>query len=216
MAHHFSSVGQVLPPASESLANDAPKEPSLSSFTKYTFPDPAPTVPSQAQIEELFLYGKVEPSQLVRDSANDVSEYHVQRSAIRSTWTAIAGKVRIVLLDGFPCDGKTLITNDLAYRLSGARPVYQMRQRMKNELDEVASILHHTPNAALVIENCFDLPLDRLASVARQFDGQEGVLILTSRAVAVDANRAGLELLDALNSFQRISLSRLDENEARS
>lgn len=199
----------------ELLANDAPKEPSLSSFAKYTFPDPASTVPSQDQIEKLFLYGDVESSQLARDTANDVSEYHVQRSAIHDILTAIEGNVRIVLLDGFPCDGKTLLTTDLAYRLSGARPVYQMRQAYENLLDEVAGILHYAPNAALVIENCFDLPLERLASIARQFDGQEGVLILTSRAVAVDASPVGLASLKAFNSFQRIHLARLDDNEAR-
>jgi hypothetical protein len=198
----------------ELLANDAPKEPSLSSFAKYSFPDPAPTVPSQAQIEELFLYGKVEPSQLARDTVTGVSEYHVQRSSINDIVTAIEGNVRIVLLDGYPCDGKTLLTTDLAYRLSGARPVYQMRQAYESLLEEVAGILHHAPNAALVIENCFDLPLKRLASIARQFDGQEGVLILTSRAVAVDASPVGLASLHVFNSFRRISLARLDENEA--
>lgn len=199
----------------ELMKNAAPKEPSLSSFTKYTFPEPAPTVPSQTQIEELFLYGQIEPSQLARDCSNGVSEYHIQRSAVSEILTAIEGNVRIALLEGFPCDGKSLITNDLAYRLSGTRPVYQMRQAYEDILDEVASILHYAPNAVLVIENCFDLSQERLASIARQFDGQEGVLIVTSRAVAVDANPAGLATLHGFSSFRRIPLSRLDENEKR-
>lgn len=197
------------------LAKDAPKEPRLVSFSKYTPPDPATTVPTQAQIEDLFLYGKVEPSQLARDASNDVSEYHIQRSAIQGTLAAIAGDTRIVLLDGYPCDGKTLLTNDLAYRLSGGRPVYQMRQAYENVLNEVADILHHAPNAALIIENCFDLPADRLASIARQFDGQNGALILTSRSVAVDASPAGLASLVGFRSFRKIPLASLNENEAR-
>ena len=118
----------------ELLAKEAPKEPRLASFTRYTPSDPAATVPTQAQIEELFVYGKIEPSQLTRDLSNDISEYHIQRSAIQETLAVIADNARIVLLEGYPCDGKTLLTTDLAYRLSGVRPVYQMRQAYENVL----------------------------------------------------------------------------------
>lgn len=197
------------------LAKDAPKDPRLASFAKYTPPNPAATVPTRGQIEDLFLYGQVEPSQVARDLSNEVSEYHIQRSAIRETLTTIAGGARIVLLEGYPCDGKTLLTADLAYRLSGARPVYQLRQAYENVLNEVADILHHAPNAALIIENCFDLPAERLASIARQFDGQEGVLILTSRAVAIDASPIGLASLEGFGSFRKILLVSLDHSEAR-
>ena len=197
------------------LANDAPKEPHLTSFAKYTPPDPANTVPTRAQIESLFLYGEVDPSQLARDLSNGVSEYHIQRNVIHETLAAIVSGARIVLLEGYPCDGKTMLTTDLAYRLSGGRPVYQMRQAYENLLNEVANILHHAPNATLIIENCFDLPTERLASIVRQFDGQEGVLILTSRAVATDARPIGLATLEGFGSFRKMPLTRLDENEAR-
>ncbi len=197
------------------LAKDAPKAPRLASFAKYTPPDPAATVPTKEQIEDLFLYGKVEPSQLARDAFNDVSEYHIRRSAIQETLDAIAGDTRIVLFDGYACDGKSLLTNDLAYHLSGARLVYQIRQAYESILNEIADILHHTPNAALIIENCFDMPAERLASVARQFDGRDGILILTSRAVAADASPASLTLLQGLRSFRRVPLTRLNKDEAR-
>jgi len=199
----------------ELLAKGAPKAPRLASFAKYTPPDPAATVPTKAQIEDLFLYGTVDPSQLARDASNDVSEYHIRRSAIQETLDAVAGDTRIVLFDGYACDGKSLLTTDLAYRLSGARPVYQMRQAYENVLNEVADILHHTSNAALIIENCFDLPTERLTSIARQFDGQDGVLILTSRAVAFDASPVSLKSLQGLRSFREMPLARLNKDEAR-
>lgn len=198
----------------ELLVKDAPKEPRLASFVKYMPPDPAIAVPTRTQIEDLFVYGKVDPAQLVRDMSNDVSEYHIQRSATQEILAAIAGDARIVLIQGYTCDGKTLLTTDLAYRLSGTRPVYLMRQAYDGVLNEVADVLHQAPNAALIIENCFDLPADRLASIARQFDGQNGVLILTSRAVAIDASPAGLASLEGFGSFRKIPLVRLDENEA--
>jgi hypothetical protein len=171
-------------------------------------------VPTQAQIEDLFLFGKVEPSQLARDLSNGASEYHIQRSAIKQSLRAIADGARILLLDGYPCDGKTLLVADLAYSLSGERLVYKLSQAYDNVLNEVADILHHAPNAALIIENCFDIPTDRLASIARQFDGHEGVLILTSRAIAVDASPAGLSSLQGFSSFRRMPLVSLDEFEA--
>lgn len=198
----------------ELLATDAPKMPRLASFAKYTPPDPALSVPTTAQIEGLFLFGEVEPSQLARDASNNVSEYHIRRSVIQETLDAIAGDTRILLFDGYTCDGKSLLTIDLAYRLSGARPVYQMHQAYENLLNEVADILHHAPNAALIIENCFDLPTERLASIARQFDAKDGVLILTSRAVAVDANPGGLTSLQGFGSFRQMSLVNLNEEEA--
>lgn len=199
----------------ELLATDAPKAPRLASFAKYMPPNPAATVPTRAQIEDLFLYGKVEPSQLARDASGNVSEYHIPRTAIQEALDAIAGDTRILLLDGYPCDGKSLLATDLAYRLSGARPVYHMRQAYENVLDEVANILLHASNAALIIENCFDLPTGKLASIARQFDGKDGILILTSRAVAADASPAGLTSLQGFGSFREIPLARLNEEEAR-
>ncbi|MSU91817.1 hypothetical protein GE300_19770 [Rhodobacteraceae bacterium 2CG4] len=129
----------------ELLAKDAPKVPQLASFAKYTPSEPAATVPTQIQIEDLFLYGKVEPSQLARDWSNNLSEYHMQRSATQEILAAIADDARILLLEGYPCDGKTLLTADLAYRLSGGRPVYQMRQAYENVLNEVADILELLP-----------------------------------------------------------------------
>ncbi len=197
------------------LAKEAPREPHLASFVKYTPPNPATTVPTQAEIEDLFLYGKIEPSQLARDASNDVSEYHIQRSAVQHTLDAIAGDIRIILYDGYACDGKSIVTTDVAYHLSGARPVYLLRQAYENILNEVAEILSYVPNAALIIENCFDLPRERLVSIARQFDGQGGVLILTSRAVALDASSDSLRSLLNFRSFQKITLATLSQGEAR-
>lgn len=197
------------------LTKDAPKAPHLASFTKYEPPNPAVTVPTQSQIEDLFIYGKVEPTQLARDALNDVSEYHIRRSEVQLALEAVEGGTRIMLFDGYACDGKTLLTTDLAYRFSGTRPVYQMRRAYENVLNEIADILHHAPNAALIIENCFDLPTERLASIARQFDNQDGILILTSRAIAVDASPASLTSLKGLRSFRQMPLSRLNKGETQ-
>ena len=197
------------------LAKEGPKEPHLASFRRYTAPDPAMDVPTAKQIENLFIYGEIEHSQLARDSLNGVSEYRVQRHVTQEILDAIDRGFRIVLIEGYPCDGKTLLTEDLAHRISGSRPVFRIRQAYETVLNEVAKILEYAPNAALIVENCFDLPAEKLASIARQFDGQDGVLILTSRAVAVDASPVGLESMEKLQSFRRSSVARLNDHEAR-
>jgi len=197
------------------LKQDAPKEPRLASFSKFTPEPPAPTVPTAQQIEDLFLFGTIEKGQLARDSINQTSEYHAQRQAVDDAAVAIDRGTRIVLFSGHPCDGKTLLTEDLSHRLSVTRPVYTLRLSYDSLLNEVADILHHAPNAALVIENCFDLPVERLECIARQFDGSEGILILTSRAVAVDASPAGMVMLQTLNTFRQLTVERLTSGEAR-
>lgn len=200
----------------ELLAKEAPKEPNLASFAKFVPAQPAAVIPTAEQIEDLFLFGKIDRAQLTRDASEARSDYHVRRQVVDDTLEAIKEGSRIVLFDGHPCDGKTLLVEDLCVRLSGVRPVYLMRQPYENLMDEVADILHHAPNATLVIENCFDLPVHRLKSIAHQFDGKDGVLLLSSRAVAVDASPAGMSILEELSSFRRQPLAKLTQGEAQS
>ncbi|MCL1562517.1 SIR2 family protein [Bombella apis] len=207
--------GELVKSIERLLAQDAPKEPRLASFEKYLPPNPAVTVPSQKQIEDLFLFGRAELSQLARDISNDVSDYHIQRSVVQEALDAIENGARIVHFNGAACDGKTLITEDLAYRLSGVRPVYRQVQSYENLLDEIAKILNFAPNAALIMENCFDLSPEWLMSIARQFERQEGVLILTSRSVAFDASPGSFNSLYDLDSFRDFSVGSLSGSEMR-
>lgn len=198
------------------LQTQAPTAPYLASFREVKPIKPSSQVPTATEIEELFIYGKVESSQLSRDMANGVSEYHVRREAMHQAIASIESGSRILLFTGNPCDGKSLLVNDIAQRLLGARQVYKLFMPYERMLNEVATILHHAPNAALVIENCLDLPIEWLQSIARQFDGKDGVLILTSRDVAVDASHDGIKALQAFNSFRMIALARMSEVEVQS
>lgn len=197
------------------MNKEAPAEPHLASFRAVKPVTPASQVPTAKEIENLFIYGDVVPEQLARDLANGVSEYHVRRDVIKGSLASIGGGTRILHFTGYPCDGKTLLVDDLAQRLQGARPVYKLIMPYERLLNEVADILRHASNAVLVIENCFDLPIERLQSIARQFDGKDGVLILTSLEVGVDAHPAGMVMLEEFGSFRRIALPRLTEAEAQ-
>lgn len=197
------------------LKKDAPDEPHLASFRKVKPVKPSSQVPTAAEIENLFIYGDVVPEQVARDLANGVSEYHVRRDGLEEALAGIASGARILLVTGYRCDGKTLMVDDLAQRLLGARPIYKLFMPYESLLNEVAGILRHASNAVLVIENCFDLPIERLQSIARQFDGKDGVLILTSLEVGVDVHPAGMVMLEEFGSFRRIALPRLTEAEAQ-
>lgn len=199
----------------ELLRQDAPEEPHLASFYRVTPADPATEVPTAKEIENLFIFGEVEPTQLARDRANRVSEYHIRRAVTDEALTSIESGKRVILFTGYPCDGKSLVLDDLAQRLLGARPVFKLFKPYATLLDEVAKILHYAPNSALVIENCFDLQVEQLQSIARQFDGKDCLLVLTSREVAVDASPVGLTMLEGLETFRQIPLSRLTEAEAQ-
>lgn len=197
------------------LKRDAPTDPHLASFRAVKPVTPASQVPTAAEIEDLFLFGKIAPEQLARDLANGVSDYHVRRNVTEDALASIGTGRRILLVTGYPCDGKTLMVDDLAQRLLGARPVYKLIMPYESLLNEVADILRHAADAALVIENCFDLPVERLQSIARQFDGGDGVLILTSREIAVDASPAGMDVLEKFASFRKIASPRMTEAEAQ-
>lgn len=196
------------------LASEAPKAPRLASFQRFQPPRPAISVPQVDDIEKLFIFGKTIPEQLARDITDGVSDYHMAREIVADVLKAIEGGARVILLTGYTCDGKSLVLNDLLSRLSTVRPAYNLVQYYESLLNEVASILNYTPDAALGIENCFDLSPERLKNIAAQFDGQDRVLLLTSRSISTEASGAGFEALKSFDSFQHIPIPAMSEAEA--
>jgi hypothetical protein len=196
------------------MAGPKPKEPRLASFRRFDPPTPAPSVPQAEDIDGLFIFGRTVPAQLARDVTEEVSDYHLSLDVVGQVLRHITDGARIILLTGVTCDGKTLILNDLLLRLATERPVYGPKQHYETLLNEVASILEHAPDAALAIENCFDISSERPASIAAQFDGQNRVLLLTGRSISSEASSAGLEALEKFDNFQHIPIPILNETEA--
>jgi hypothetical protein len=170
-------------------------------------------VPSVSDIEDLFIFGKVVPEHLVRDTTTARSDYRVHRPVVDNVIEKVRQGARIVLIVGDVCDGKTMIIEDLSNLLSVNRPVYYLHHPYEDFLAEVSSILHRDPNAALVIENCFDLGDERRSSLARMFNGSNGVLLLTSRSIAVEAEAAEHGALADYDSFCEIRIPQLSKTE---
>ena len=198
------------------LQNESPKEPKLESFWRYESPEPESTLPNVKDIEDLFLFGRINKHQVARDATLGRSDYHMHRPIIDEILNASEKEVRIVLLVGEICDGKTLILENLSNRLSINRQVFCLRHPYEDLLNEVSGILHVYPRAVLIIENCFDLREDRLSSLAHRFEGSEGLLLLSSRNISVEAESARIHSLKRLRNFRQYSIGSLEDEEVNS
>jgi hypothetical protein len=195
------------------LAEEIPQEPSLASFRRYEATIPSNNVPSVPDIEDLFIFGRINLSHLSRDIFTARSDYHVNRLLIKTTIDNIDAGARIVLIVGEICDGKTIILEGASNRLSVSRPVYVLHHTYDDVLDEVSRILHSHSNAVLVIENCFDWRQDRLVGLARMFNGSNGVLLLSSRNIAAEAEAAAMQRLNAFDCFREIHIQKMEKAE---
>lgn len=127
------------------LQADKPQEPALSSFDRFTRIAPAAGVPPTKSIENLFLFGDIDESQLARDIDSGLSDYRVSRGLVDSIVEVTSGKGRIVLISGDICDGKTLLIKEVARRLDVSRDVFILRVPYDDILDEVSRILDAFP-----------------------------------------------------------------------
>ena len=195
------------------LRSQPPKEPKLASFRRYESPEPESGLPNVKDIEDLFLFGRINKRQVARDVTLGRFDYHMHRPLVNGILTAFEQGVRVVLLAGEICDGKTLILENLSNLLSLNRQVFFLRHPYEGLLDEVSNILHTYPRAALVIENCFDLREDRLSSLARMLDGSEGLLLFSSRSISVEAEALRVHNLGKLKNFRQYSIGPLVDEE---
>lgn len=197
------------------LSETAPREPQLSSFYRFESPTPADEIPSVAEdIEKLYLFGRINKNQLARDIQNGTSDYHIFRSTAGLTRELIKDGKKVILFSGYPCDGKTMLIEGLAIEMGRTRPVFILRHPYDDLLNEVSDILVYAPTCLMIIENCMDLRPERLAAIAKQFEGEDRVLLMSSRAIAVDAEQGALSELRKMQHFHNLPLPRLDEREA--
>lgn len=194
-------------------ASPEPAPLGLASFRQYSAARPSTTVPSVRSIQDLLTLGIVDRSQAARDLSITSSSYHLRRDALSWFEEQLENGGRIFLLSGEVCDGKSLVAEDLAQKLSSQRPVFWLGVAYDDLLDEVARILDRHPDAVLIVENCFELRSERLALLGRAFEGGTGLLLLTARSIAADAETGKVKSLKPLRSFRESRLSKLSDTE---
>lgn len=190
-------------------ASPEPASLRLASFSQFEAVRPATTLASVQSIQNLLLDGIVDRTQLARDVSVSGSGYHVLRDTLAWFEEHYSSGGRIFLLSGEVCDGKSLVAEDLAQKLSAVRPVFWLGIAYDDLLDEVSRILDRHPDAVLVVENCFELRSERLSMLAKVFEGGTGILLLTARTIAADAETGKVKSLKPLASFREHRLSKL-------
>lgn len=210
---HYIGRAGLAKNLSDILQADAPTEPALVSFRKFKPVATAKDVPSPNSIEDLFLFGAVDESQIARDVALDRSDYHILRAPMRRALDAITDGKRVILISGEICDGKTLLLTDLSYRLAIARPVFHLSHAYDDVAEEAAKILAAYPNAVLIVENCFQLHLSRRTHLTNLVKGSDAVLIMTARSISIEAETAEYKELSKLADFESVQVDDLDERE---
>jgi hypothetical protein len=197
----------------EVMEADRPKEPPAPSYRRYDRPPQAVELPQVQAIRELFIFGNVDHSQIIRDIALVKADYHVPRKLTNEIMKGIENGKTATLITGEICDGKSLVMEELCARLSLSRPVYTMKQPYETIVDETSQLISAHGNPVFLIENCFDLTSQRLQSLLRLFADSKAALVLASRSISARAEVAGFEQLNEFGFLQRRRLSRLDDEE---
>ncbi|KAA6205025.1 MAG: hypothetical protein DU429_03845 [Candidatus Tokpelaia sp.] len=193
------------------LQQDRPREPVLTCFKKYERPESSTGIAGTKDIENLLIYGEVNDALLARDIDVRGADYHVPLDLEGEIRAAFQGKVKIALLTGSICDGKTLLTKILMLNLSVNRPVFEFRKNYANIFDEIAKIYAVYPDPVLIIENCFSLHDEHLIAIARQAANSEGCLFLTARDISREARSGDIKQLEKLENFRHFVMPPLSE-----
>ncbi|HRK43338.1 MAG TPA: hypothetical protein PLH11_09870 [Gemmobacter sp.] len=120
----------------------------------------------------------------------------------------------LFLLTGEICDGKTLIMEQIAAALSLTRPVLFLQYALMSTTQEVLRLLHTSPNAVVIIENCFDFRPESLNEIMTAFAGKTAVLLMTAHSLSARAEASEAEKMKQNKSLHHIRIPRLDETEA--
>ena len=196
------------------LAAELSPEPRMVSFRRYRACAASADVPRVEDIEGLLIFGRLVPEQLARDLVNAASEYHVRRDLVEPLIKKLERDVRIALIAGEVCDGKTLTIASIAHYLAASRPVFELHHPYEDLLDEVARILDAHPNSVFIIENCFDVRSDRLLALAKMCRGSDATLLLSCRSIAAEAEPKQLSELRKFPDFSEVRMPKLRDAEA--
>lgn len=208
-------IGREAFAQSVTMANrgPAPTEPSLASFRRFHAPKPGASVPPVLDIENLFIWGKVELAHLKRDLELQKSDYHVLRDRTQKVSEMIAEPGRVVLVSGEICDGKSLLILDVMNSAIGSRPIFELQHPYSDLLDEASKILSAHPDALIILENCFSIHEDRLLGLGRLVAASQGSMILSARSVSTEGESGKLKGLRLINTFEELSIGKLGESE---
>lgn len=198
------------------LPQTAPNSPHLPSFLRYDRPAAATATPSVDDIRSQLIFGfRVEHrAQILRDLSLDKPQFQMRRRLSAEIMNRIENGENQFLVTGEICDGKSLIMEQIAAALSLTRPVLFLQYALMSTTQEVLRLLHTSPNAVVIIENCFDFRPESLNEIMTAFADKTAVLLMTARSLSARAEASEAEKMKQNKALHHIRIPRLDEGEA--
>lgn len=197
----------------EITASDKPVEPSLSSFMRYKRAVASSVSPGTRDIENLFIFGEISEEFLARDVDASTSEYRVALAAEKEIINDLNGAIRIALVVGDICQGKTICLNGVCRKINVKSDVFVLGIAYDDLVNEISLILRVYPEAVFVIENCFELSKSKLIDVLALIEASSARLILTSRTIAAEARADDVKEFKDKFSFKEFKLGKLNDSE---
>lgn len=168
--------------------------------------------PSNAQFEQLFLYGKLSPS-LLAVTATDGSRGVVTRDKIASVVDVVnAGRDAVVVAD--LGNGKTVALEEVAQSLlMGGWTVYRLQRNNKELIRELSSLISETGKIALLVDGYVPF-LDAIDYVALRRNDRPIRFVLASRSPVHEAYRDRLEGALRKPTVDEFDINALSKTEA--
>jgi hypothetical protein len=191
------------------------EEPYCPSFRRYERVSGATEIPSVEEIKDLLIFGKLNHEQIVRDSTLVRSEYSIRRTKVEEIVNSIEDGGSPILITGEICDGKSIIIEQLAARLSLTRPVYMLDRQYDSVIEEASTLAARHPSAVIIVESCFELRAGRLDTLIQNLRGTEATLLLTTRSISARAEVSEFELMKANKDLVQYRIGELDDAEVQ-
>lgn len=198
-----TNAGSILPP-------------NTPSFVKYERSQPSGDIPSTQSLEDLFLYGSVDESHLVRDFILQKNDYHVQRCVVDDVISHVRQHGTISLITGEICDGKSIVLHDVMIRAYPERPIFTLCRAYDTLLKELRELLEFYEEPIISMENAFDLPSREFHKLIEIISNSQASLVLTDRNISAFAEISDLQNLANVSTYEHFETTELSEDEMKS
>lgn len=200
---------------SEALKIGGFPELELHSFEKELLPEASYARASVLQQEAFMISGTRNGALHYRDFLDASQSYRAVRSEVEeiSDFLSREDENAVALVVGGICSGKTTVIEEVILSLlTKGEIVYRLNAKFHDFLDEARKIIETSPNAILVIDNCFSLKRE-LDEIIERANGAGTRLLLGSRTLAYDSEPDLRTRLIEGTKFKLFDTDILDETE---
>lgn len=169
-------------------------------------------LPSNAQLEQLFLYGKFNPSLLATATTNGARGVVIRDKVTSVVGALNTGRDAVIVAD--LGNGKTIALEEVAHSLLlGGWTVYRLQRNSKDLLKELSRLINDEGKIALLVDGYVPF-LDAIEYVALRRNDRPIRFALTSRSAVHEAYRDRLEEALRKPMVDEFDLNTMSKSEA--